>query len=392
VDRARGGWWSPILVVLTVAAVVTSTVAVWTRTTVLDTDRFMAVVGPALSDPSFTAALSDVVAREVLVALDLDARVAATLEEVDTFLAGAALEATDPDSATLDRLSRSDRPTLAALAPAITAALETRVAEKVDGLLTSEAFTRRLPELVRQAHEGGAALVRGELAQLPGVEVRAGEVRLDLRPVIVQALREVLVELHTVVPDVTIPPALDGLSDTGSERLATALGTRLPPGFGQLTIMRRTDLTQLQATVRMLDRLVDALVLLTIALLAVTVLTARNRRRTVVQLAGGLVLGLGAAALLVRYLERIVLEAITHPDGTQAAGVLLGELTDSLRSVALIIAAGALAAGVAAHLFGRRLWSAGLPSRGRRPAAAEDHTTDREPPRSSTDRGHPVSR
>jgi hypothetical protein len=339
VDRARGGWWSPILVVLTVAAVVASTVAVWTRTTVLDTDRFMTVVGPALFEPSFAAALSDVVAQEVLVALGLDARVAATLEEVDTFLAGAALEATDPDPATRDRLPRSDRPTLAALAPAITAALETLVAEKVDGLLTSEAFTRRLSELVRQAHEGGAALMRGEL-----------------------------------------------------ERLATALGTRLPPGFGQLTIMRRTDLTQLQATVRMLDRLVDALVLLTIALLAVTVLTARNRRRTVVQLAGGLVLGLGAAALLVRYLERIVLEAITHPDGTQAAGVLLGELTDSLRSVALIIAAGALAAGVAAHLFGRRLWSAGLPSRGRRPAAAEDHTTDREPPRSSTDRGHPVSR
>ena len=43
--------------------------AVWVRTTVLETDRFMAIVEPALSDEAFPAALRDVVAEQVLVAL-----------------------------------------------------------------------------------------------------------------------------------------------------------------------------------------------------------------------------------------------------------------------------------------------------------------------------------
>jgi hypothetical protein len=63
---------SPALTVLTVLALVTAMLAVWVRTTVLDTDRFMAIVEPALSDEAFPAALRDVVAEQVLVALDLD--------------------------------------------------------------------------------------------------------------------------------------------------------------------------------------------------------------------------------------------------------------------------------------------------------------------------------
>jgi hypothetical protein len=349
-------WWSPILVVLTVVAVVASTVAVWTRATVLDTDRFMAVVEPALTDEAFPAALSEVVSDQVLVALDLDRRVAASLEELDTFLVGAVLDATDPDAATVDRLARVDRPTLAALAPGIAAALEARVVEVVDGFVTSEAVTTSLPGLVRQAHEGGVALVRRDAAQLPNVRVRDGEVRLDLVPVIEEALREVLVELRVFLPDVTLPVTLDGGTDTGRERVATALQTRLPPDFGQLTIMSATDLAELQTAVRTVDRLVGALVVLTVVLLGVTIATARRRRRTIVQLAGGLVVGLGVAALLVRLLERVVLGAITHPDGNRAVGVLLGELTHSLRSVAVLVAVGALATGVAAHLLGRPGW------------------------------------
>ena len=63
------GWLSPALTVLTVLALVTAMLAVWVRTTVLETDRFMAIVEPALSDEAFPAALRDVVAEQVLVSL-----------------------------------------------------------------------------------------------------------------------------------------------------------------------------------------------------------------------------------------------------------------------------------------------------------------------------------
>jgi hypothetical protein len=77
-----------------------------------------------------------------------------------------------------------------------------------------------------------------------------------------------------------------------------------------------------------------------------------------------------------------VLEAITHADVNRAAGVLLGELTHDFLSVALLVVLAALATGGAAYVLGQPPWLAGRTSRGRRPAAAENHTTDREPPRS----------
>jgi hypothetical protein len=378
-------WWTSILLVLTVVSMVASTVAVWARATVLDTDRFMEVVAPALTDPSLAAALRDVVADEVLVALDLDARVAESLGTLDTFLAEAVLDAAEADPAVRERLSRLGRPTLAALSPGIAAALEARVVEVVDRLVASEAVTARLPGLVRQAHEGGVALVRGDLARLPDVEIRGGEVRMDLLPLIAQALEQVLAELRDLLPDVTVPRLLDGTADAGRELLAGSLQRRLPADFGQLTLMTGSDLAALQSAVRRVDRLVGALVLLTVVLLGVTLVTARRRRRTVVQLAAGLTLGIGIAALLARQLERVVLEAITHPDGDLAAGLLLGELTSSLRSVALLVAVAAVTTGVVAHVLGQPSWLASVRERPPGVVATEgrrrDDTMGPTPPR-----------
>jgi hypothetical protein len=382
-ERDRG-WLSSVLVVLTVICLVASTVAVWARATVLDTDHFMEVVAPALADPAFQAALGEVVADQVLVALDLETRVAGSLEALDTFLAEAVLEAAEPGPVARDRLPRLDRPTLAALAPGIAAGLEARVIEVVDGFVASETFTARLSGLLRQAHTGGVALVRGDLEQRPNVELRGAEVRIDLVPVIAQALQDVLVELGAFLPDVAVPQVLDGRGEAGRELLAEELQTRLPADFGQLTIMTGADLAELQRAIRSVDRLVGALVVLTAVLLGVTLATSRRRRRTVLQLAGGLTLGIGVAALLVGHLEAVVLGAITHPDGNRAAGVLLGELTRDLRSVAVLVAVGALAIGVAAHVLGEPSWVASVRERGRVTTGdpTDDRTTYRELPRS----------
>jgi hypothetical protein len=350
----RGGWRSSVLVVLTVISLVASTVAVWARATVLETDRFMEVVGPALADPVFHAAVSEVVADQVLVALDLETRVAGTLEELDTFLAEAVLETAAPGPASRDRLSQVDRPTLAALAPGITAALEARVVEVVDRSVTSEAVTSRLSGLVRRAHAAGVVLVRADLDQRPNVEVGDAEVRIDLVPMIARALQEVLVELRDLLPGVAIPQVLDRQDAAGTELLAEALQTRLPTDFGQLTIMTGADLAGLQRAIRTTDRLVGALVLLTVVLCGVTIATSQRRRRTALQLAGGLTLGVGVAVLLMRQLEAVLLEAITHPSGDRVAGVLFGELAHDLRSVAVLVGLVTLATGAAAHVLAER--------------------------------------
>jgi hypothetical protein len=392
----RGGWRSSVLVVLTVICLVASTVAVWARATVLETDRFMEVVGPALDDPAFQVAVSEVVGDQVLVALDLETRVAGTLEGLDTLLTEAVLEAAAPGTAARDRLSQVDRPALAALAPGITAALETRVVDVVSRSVASEAVSSRLSGLVRRAHAGGVALVRGDLDQRPNVEVRAAEVRIDLVPLIAQALQEVLVELRDLLPDVAIPQVLDGQDAAGRELLAEALQTRLPTDFGQLTIMTGADLAGLQRAIRSIDRLVVLLVVLTVVMLGVTIATSRRRRRTVLQLAGGLTLGIAVAALLVQQLEAVVLGAITHPSGERVAGVLLGELARDLRSVAVLIGLAALATGVAAHVLAERspLGSArGGPQRqATTEARTDDRTTYRALPRPPAASGAPNER
>ncbi len=239
-------WLSPALTVLTVVALVTAMLAVWVRMTVLDTDRFMAVIEPALSDEAFPAALSDVVAGQALVALDLDTRVTATLDEFDRFLADAFGDGLDldVDPAVRARLARRDRPTLTTLAPGIATALEARVIGVVDAFVRSDA---------------------------------------------------------------------------------------------------------LHATVRTVDRLVLALVGLAVVLLVGTVVTARDRRRTLHNLGIGVVLGAGAAVLSVERIEAAILAEIKGSHGLRVAGVLLDEVTGNLRTVALVVAVSALLVVALAH-------------------------------------------
>jgi hypothetical protein len=344
---------SGLLVLLTVISMVTATVAVWARQTVMDTDRFMAAVGPALDDPAFYDGLGDVITEQALTALALDDRVSATLTQVDTYLADALIEALDPDQRTLTRLSRIERPSLAALAPPITSALEAEIASIVDGFITSDEFTDRFPDLVRELHRGGTALIRDDLAELPNVYIDGGDVRLDLVPVIAQALQRVTMELGDLLPDITIPQVLDDRRDARREQLAVSLGRQLPEDFGQLTIMSGTALSEVQQAATRVDRLVGVLALVAVALVAVTLATSANRRRTVAYLAVGLLAGLALTLAAVRRLQAAIVAEIASPDGGRAAQALLGELFSSLRTLTALTFAAAIGIASIAYLAGR---------------------------------------
>src|SRR5690606_33084656 len=90
-------WVATVLVVVTTLLVVASTVAVWAHRTVLDTDDFMDAVTPVLDDPAFYAALADHVTEQTLLALDLDARAATRLTELDEMMALALVEQLDAE-------------------------------------------------------------------------------------------------------------------------------------------------------------------------------------------------------------------------------------------------------------------------------------------------------
>lgn len=351
------GWLAGVLVVLTVVSVTALTIAAWAHRTVYDTDRFMEIVEPALADPAFYTGLSAYVSDASLEALDLDARVAASLDRVDAYLAEALVAAVGPDPRLLEQLRTFERPTLGVLSPAISVAMEDRVVRVVDRFITSDEFRARLPDLVRQAHAGGVALVTDDLESLPNVYIEEGDVRVDLLPVVIAALQEVTPELGQFLPDVTVPAVVAGQVQPSWEQrrdeLGASLQVQLPEDFAQLTLMEQDALSEAQGLVRSADRLVWGTALLAVVLLAAALAASSNRRRTLVQLALGVVAGLVAAVLLMRRFEAMVLGRLTDPDGIQAARSIFRELVLNLRGVALLVAAVALAVGVLASLAGR---------------------------------------
>lgn len=357
-DRRRMArqWLAHAMVVLSALLVVASTVAVWTYRTAFDTDRFMATVEPALNDPSFYAALGDQVSEQTLAALDLETRVANRLAQLDEFVSEALVDALDVDPERQELLARFDRPTLASLAPPIANALEDRVEQIVDTLISSDGFRTRFPELVREAHEAGVALVRNDLAELPNVYVADGAVRLNLIPIIRDAIRQVIDEIGEFLPDVNLPDAISGRASEARQQLGDALQAQLPADFGQVTLMSSEALGETQQAVRRLDQLVWLLLLVTAASVAATIAVSPRRRRTVVQLGVAIIVGFILGAVVIRRLQAAILAEVQTPDGERAARVLLGETMGSLRTLVLIVAAVALVGAAIAYFAGKPAW------------------------------------
>ncbi|MGB9359225.1 MAG: hypothetical protein WCC01_11770 [Acidimicrobiia bacterium] len=364
-------WLTVVLVILTALSVVTTTVAVWAHETVFDTDQFMEVVQPALDDPALYAAMSERVSAEIIVALALEARAAATLTGVDEYLSQTlieALEVGDRGQAALDRL---DRPSLAVLAAPIAAALETRITEVVDAFVTSPEFEARFTNIVEQAHVAGVALLRNDLAEMPNVYIENGEVRLNLVPTINEALRLVAAEVRDFLPDVTLPDVISTGVDEGRQQLSEAVKAQLPEDFGQVTLLSEQKLVEAQDAAQRLDQFVWLLVLLSIVLMVVTVAVSPTRRRTVIQLALATVAGLVIGVAAIRRLESAVVEQIANPNGRAAGESLLSEVVASLRSMVVIVVVVAMVVAIAAYLLGRPAWITGLSDRLKGDSASE---------------------
>ena len=351
-------WVATVLVVVTTLLVVASTVAVWAHRTVLDTDDFMDAVTPVLDDPAFYDALADHVTEQTLLALDLDARAATRLTELDEMMALALVEQLDAEPGPLlEALStRVDRLTLATLAPVVADRFEERVETLVHRLVDSEAFHDRLPQLVERAHRAAVGVARADGADHPDVYLTDDAVVLDTTPLIAEALREALGSVGDMLPGVTLPDALVERAPDARAQLGAALGTRLPDGFGQVALLDRETFDLVQGTVTTVDRAVWVLVALTVLLVVVTVAVAPARRRVTVQLGIGVVAGLMIAAALVARLRDLVVDAARTTDGERVATVLFDAVAADLHEILWLIGIVAAVGAVVAVLLGRPAW------------------------------------
>jgi multisubunit Na+/H+ antiporter MnhC subunit len=143
-------------------------------------------------------------------------------------------------------------------------------------------------------------------------------------------------------------------------KLSKALGVSLPGNFGQITLVRSSDLATVQKGVKAFDRLTLVLPLAAIVLIALSLWLSVNRRRTVLQLAVGVSLLMIAERRVVIHEQGVLASAAHNP---QVAQSVLDDLLHGFFVLTAWVLGVALVVLVIAVLSGPYRWAVALRSR-----------------------------
>jgi hypothetical protein len=283
-----------LLVVLSCLFVVLSTTVVWAHRTVLNTDTFVGTVAPVLSHPEVDRAVATRATDQLFTQLHLQNRLKDALPDRISFAAGP-----------------------------ITSATEGYVAGELAKILESQGFQTVWTETLTTTHKALVAVLRGK--KTPALSTSDGYIVLNTVPVIDQALSHVSGLASSLTGRNVKLPAITSadVPQAAVDKLSKALGVQLPSNFGQITLVRSTNLATVQRLVRAFDRLAYLLPLLTVILIALSLWLSVARRRTLVQLLAG-------TTLLMIVVRRVVI----HEQGSlansahspQVAEIVLGDV------------------------------------------------------------------
>jgi hypothetical protein len=326
-DRRRAPLWlSVVVLALTCLSLLASTLAVWIDATLLNTDRFVALVAPIGHEPQVIDGMSRYVADQVVDALAIQQRTSSALPASGQFLVGP-LEHSVHDF------------------------VQTRTA----ALLSSDKRQTAWLGLVRSLHAELVAALRGQSST---VTITNGALTVDLLPLIAAALRQLQQAAPGLVPTRLAIPVLTGAQSPQQERqaLARALGAPLAPDFGVVTLLHSDRLTMAQRLVSVLDALRVILPIVTLVLAVAAIWTAADRRRALLLLGIGIVASFLAAILFVQLLLGQFAAAAQASPAREIADTLVGLVRASLVAVLIAVAiAGALVV-FGAYLAGQLEW------------------------------------
>ena len=328
--RRGRGILTAIALVLACISILVTTVGIWTHQVALNTNRFTQLIAEASKEPAVTDPIADRISAQVVEALDVQGRLEARLPDLMKPLAGT-----------------------------MTLAIQNGIDQRLRVALQNPQVNAALLKAIGFTHERVVRVLRGESDVLVVVD---GYVVLNVFPVVGAALTELqangIIPADITLPDLSSPDAPDVLA----QRLDTALGITLPPTFGTIQLMPADRLLAAQSAVRIFDLLVILLIIITIALVALTLWLARKRRRMVVFLAIGTIIAFLAARMLIGSIEDSIVSGIADGDVAGAIRALVDATLEDLRSLTVIILVAAAIIGVAAYLWGRPKWVTDLTS------------------------------
>ena len=213
--------------------------------------------------------------------------------------------------------------------------------------------------MLTTTHQQVVAVLRGQ--NTAAVSTAGGYIVLNTVPVINQALGKVsgLASEFAGKP-VTLPTITSAEPPQEAvTKLSRALGVTLPSNFGQITLVRSSDLATVQRGVQAFDGLTLVLPLVTIALIALCLWLSVNRRRTLLQLAVGV-------SLLMIVERRVVLHGqstlASDAHNPQLASGVLGDLLHGFFVLTAWVLGVALVVLILALLSGPYRWAAAIRS------------------------------
>jgi hypothetical protein len=296
-----------VLGILAVLLLTVTVIGVWAKATVLRAEPIADMAAEAIAQPEVQHALAAYLADAAADAVDLPTQLTSVL----------------PDA--LDRF-----------APTIAAGAKAAVQLTLERVLATPRFEQVVRTIVERAHARAMRLLEGD-GIADGVNVHNGRITLNTLPLITSALTS-LQSVTGLLSSVQIPQ----LSATGDpaaqiEQLEQVTGHDLPDDFGQLTVYQSDAVARAEESVRTAQRLLALseralwlLAILSVVLIAASILVAARRGRAALVLA----LGTAAALVLVRSSVRAVVDAAPdltdRPEAKAAIRAILGVARESL--------------------------------------------------------------
>jgi hypothetical protein len=290
--RTIGSW---VLIVLACILAVTSVVVAYARNELLNTDTFVATVGPLAKDPAVQAAVANRVSESLVARTDLEERVKDALPPRAGFLA-------DP----------------------IASSVKTAAHAITLKLVQSSQFQALWNHALRHTHSQLDNLLTGQ--KVGAISSSNGQVTVDLSQVEVAAKKALAAHGLSVFDKV---PAYTG---------------------APYVLFESKQLQKLQRWIQFLNKLVVVLPIVTLLLFALAVALARDRRRGLVHASAGLALSM-AVLLVGANVGRNQYLASLRPDQSKDATAAVidavdATLLDSVRTVLIVSAVVALVAFV----------------------------------------------
>jgi len=349
--RSIASW---ILTVLAGIAVAAAVVGYWAHETLLDTEKFMAAVTPAVESDAVKQVVADRLSDQVLEALDLDTRVADALDAAGERMSEAIANALDLSPAQAARLQRLGGG-LQVLAGSIAGGLETRIREAIHTFVTSREGDGLLVDLVAKLHERTVLLLRDELDQLPSIDVESQQVKLNLVPMVAESIRRVVnAGIVAIGGERQIPPFDSGEdAEQAIDRLAGIVGHDLPPDFGQVALMSEDQLRNAQDLVKTFDRLVWILIGLAILLAIGAFLLAPSWGAGLLRVGAAVAVAVLIGWFAVHAIADAVAQAARTPEGQKAAADIAGAVIHSLQPLATVLILAGLVVALAAFVLDR---------------------------------------